>query len=159
MEKRQSYNYFISTMRFPILIRWHLYNKSGPGIFMKTTWQKTPNKSWLQEETSTMDYLHWFTNKVWAGPRRSTVSKHYSPIIAYVSTGLSLYNTVNNSQFFVESHDIFTYISFRVATMAFRLLHDTLSISFRVASLALGQLYYCPNASGVSMNDMHKTNY
>ena len=31
---RQSYNHLISTMGFPILIRWHLYIESGPRYFL-----------------------------------------------------------------------------------------------------------------------------
>ena len=39
MEIRQSYNRLISTMGFPVLVRWHLYIESGPWFKLEAVMQ------------------------------------------------------------------------------------------------------------------------
>ena len=62
MEIRPSYDRLISTMRFPILVRWHLYIESGPSLLqlsfkgpMMTYWTNDDllNQWWLIEPMMT----------------------------------------------------------------------------------------------------------
>ena len=48
MEIRRSYNRLISTMGFPILVRWHLYIESRPRFLNKHMIPKSLCCSWLQ---------------------------------------------------------------------------------------------------------------
>ena len=52
---RQSYDRLISTMEFPILVRWHLYIGSGPWINIWTVWEK---EFWLCNSHSNQGFHH-----------------------------------------------------------------------------------------------------
>ena len=53
VEIRRSYDRLISTMGFPILVRWHLYIESGPWC------QRCPWHRILKISYDTLDRVHW----------------------------------------------------------------------------------------------------
>ena len=53
MEIRRSYNRLISTTGFPILVRWHLYTKSGPWLIVVFTPYTSTKKDNVTERKTT----------------------------------------------------------------------------------------------------------
>ena len=59
VEIRRSYNRLISTMGFPILVRWHLYIESGPWCFVQSKWPVWVAVAWCLIQT-----FFWI---IWSG--------------------------------------------------------------------------------------------